>query len=176
MDNIVDITYNFELCEDLALKTMKDFNMSMDKVLEIRDLWEESAKLQDLENTQSWFKKIYEEQIGDDGDVYKLAYERARNDVKKIVIDSLADLKLKTKRMENVFSGLIALMMSRVQFIESSRTQDELYGNYKLRTERNDLNKKIKKYQEIKDNNLKMASEYSLSKFGLEVEGDPELE
>ena len=50
---IVDVTYNFELFEDAALKVMKNFNDCVDKVLELKELWEGISKYKNIE------KQIY---------------------------------------------------------------------------------------------------------------------
>ena len=174
---IVDVTFNFELYEELVLKAMKKFNESLDRVVEIKEIWDESAKLSELNNTEVGFKVFYKTAIGDDGgDFYKTAYKKAREDVKHRIIELVGDFKVAAKKLDEVIDSLNLLMSARVKYIESTNTQDELYGNYKLRTERNDLNRKIKKYKRIKEANLELVHKHDLSFFGLEIEGEePEI-
>lgn len=173
---IVDITYNFEMYEEIVLNKMKEFNNAVDTVLLVKEVWEGSSRFDNIENVGDWFKNFYQNKIGDNGDVYKIAYEKAREDVKKVLVESLADLNLKKNKMKESFDLLIVLLNSRVAYLEEKYTQDEIYGNYKIRTEVQELKRKIKKYQDIKDSNLKIASEYSLNSFGLEIEDEPDLE
>ena len=145
MSNIVDVTFNFEYFEDLALNSVKNFNNAVDKASEAKELWESALKFENIENVEPWLQTFYKNVIHDDGSMYQQSYNRTKEMVKAIVIEVLSDLKLKTKKLKSIFSVLIESMRSRVLYLEDKYSQDELYGNYKLRTEKQDLNRKIKK-------------------------------
>lgn len=174
---IIDVTYNFEMYEDLALKALGKFNEALDKVVELKEVWEQSKELKDITKTDPWFQNLYHQVVDsdDNGKAYEYAYNKAKQDIMDLVVNALGDFKVATKKLENAINYIVAVMRSRVEYVESSRTQDELYGNYKIRTERNDLNRKIKKYERLKEEYLKTASKHDLSWFGLEVDSEPDL-
>ena len=44
MDNIVDLTFDFETYEKFAVNSIKEFNKSMDSLLTLKVLWDASKK------------------------------------------------------------------------------------------------------------------------------------
>jgi len=173
MENIVDVTFNFELLREAVKKSIDKYNKAYDIVVELKTVWKVSDNLSEIDKTDAYFKEFYKGLINDDGEAYKVAYDLARKDIKNLVVAAIGDLKVATKNMETSIDLLTRLMKARVDYIESTHTQDELYGNYKLREERNSLNKEVKQYQKIKQVNIERVEEVGLSSFGLEIEGEP---
>ena len=61
-------------------------------------------------------------------------------------------------------------------FINSKYAEDEIYGNYKLRTEWQDLKREINKYKNTSEMVNEAVEKYSLDLFGLQVEDDEDDE
>ena len=75
--------------------------------------------------------------------------------------------------MEEKIDFFIGLMRSRAEYLVNNRPQ-HIDGS-DIKKELLELNRTIKKYSKIKDNNLELIKSYSLSEFGFEIEGEPEL-
>ena len=175
MGEIIDITFNFQALREAAFKAVENFNNAFDVFCDKKSLWEVAQKHIDLETAPQFFKEFYSQFINDDGEAFRVAKNRAREDIKKQLIESLGELRVQAKRFELTINQVVAMMQARVSYIESTHSQDELYGNYKLREERNGLNKEINQYNKIKDIKLQEAEKFTLESLGLEIEGEPGL-
>ena len=102
----------------------------------------------------------------------RLITDRVNRD---LAINLLSKLKVNVKNMTTIFQTLKTLMKMRVSYLEQKYSQDELYANYKIRTEKQDLDRKIKKYETLLNQNLEIANGFNLAYFGLEIEGEPEM-
>jgi len=155
MDNIIDVTFNFEAYEDVALNRVKKFNEAADQVADIKEIYEELKVKMQEDSVFAEISKLFGGKLVAD------------------IVDAIACLEVQAKLLKHSFEFLIKIMRARVNYIVDKYSQDEIYGNFKLRTEMQTLNKKIKKYENVLDSNLKIAAQYKLSDFGLEIEGEP---
>ena len=158
------------------MENLKKFNACADNLYELKEVWDCSGKLDEIDKVEPGFQAFYRSLYDDAGEAYKEAYQKAREDIKSMIIKTLGDFKVLTKQMKNSFDMYIVLMQARVEYIESNNTQDSLYGNYKLRTEWNNLKRNIKKQENLRNVGLAIAEKMNLTTFGLEIEGEPGIE
>ena len=144
MGEIIDVTFNFQALRDVAFKAVEKFNNAFDEFCDKKTLWEIAQKSLDLDAAPQFFKDFYSQCVNDNGEAFHEAKKRAQEDVKKQLIEALGELRVQVKQLEEVIDMVVVMMQARVSYIESTHSQDELYGNYKLREERNNLNKEIK--------------------------------
>lgn len=167
---IIDINYNFELYEELVYSNMRAFNDSVDRVQELRELWQEFKKQDlDAEFAQHLLKIFPQGSNGCDRAESQLFLKKC---FVRAVTESIADVKLQTKKMKESICVLISLMQARIQYIDDKLDQSVLVT---LKDEQKDLNKKIEKYEGILKANLEVADSLKLSNFDFQIEGEPGL-
>ena len=95
---IIDVTFNFKLYEDLTLDAIKDFVQAADAMSEMKEFWLVTERLSELDKTDVYFQEYYKKHIANDnGDLYKKGYEQTRKDIKRQIIEAIGELKVRTK-------------------------------------------------------------------------------
>jgi len=126
---IVDINFNFELFEDQVEKRYK----VCDQICEhLESLIYLSDELDNFDPASEFFMDI--------DDI-----------IAEEVVGTVDALQEKSKDMVAAIDVYVALMQSRIHYLETTKTEDEILSNYKIRTERQSLRSKISKYKKLKD-------------------------
>lgn len=175
MDNIVDITFNFQMYEDLLKEINKKFEEGINEVYSQLALQDTLKPCKDMDYMGDGFKRYYKESIGDDGEEYKEAFDRLYYTIR---VDLYNAIKLVNKLNKNFIKAsgfLITMYDARVKYIEHDKTQDEIYANYKIRTEWQDLKNKIKNVEQLKTINNEKLAEINEIKDKLSSDANNEL-
>ena len=162
MDEIKDITFNFKLLKEMAFKAVENFNNAFDSVCDKKALYDRIQKPFELNNAPDFFKEFYVAYINDNGEAFHAAKQKAFVMLKSDLIEALAKLRVEEKCFKNTIDVVTSFLQARVDFIESTHSQDELYANYRLREERNNLKKEIKQYVKIAETKLKESGGFTL--------------
>lgn len=159
MDNITDITFNFELYEDILVELNKKFNESIDEVYSQLALYETIKPCEDLNHMGEPFKNYYDQLVGDDGEEYDKAFNKLNNTIKNDLYKALMVVKQLSENYIKTVDFLIGLYSARIEYLTAGKTQDQIYSNYKLRLEWQDIKRKQDKYRKLKDINIEKTKE-----------------
>lgn len=126
---IVDITFNFELFEDCVEQKYKVCDQICDHLESLVYL---SDELDNFDPASDFFIDV-DDLIADE------------------IVGTVDTLQEKSKEMVVAIDVYVELMKSRINYLQSTKTEDEILSNYKIRTERQSLRAKISKYNKLKE-------------------------
>ena len=150
MDNIIDITFNFKMYEDLLKETNTGFCDGISEVYSQLALLDTLKPCKNMNNMGDAFKSFYDNLIGDDGEEFKKSFDRLYYTIRFDLYNAIKVVNRFSKKLVKVSDLLINMYDARIKYIECDKNQNEIYSNYKLRSEWQDLKNNIKEVERLK--------------------------
>lgn len=125
---IVDINFNYELFEE----NIKEKRSKCDEVCDkLQNLFYLSDELDNFDSETNFYTQI-EDAISEE------------------MMETVENLVKASKELENAINMYIAVMKARINYVETTKTEDQILSDYKTRTERTGLRTSIVKYEKLK--------------------------